>query len=82
MKDLKVGTLCLVIGGKNIGRGVTVIKIDTSGDDEYPFLCRATEGKLDGGNQGLWDCLWFKFNQLLPIDGETEVNDKFAEAAQ
>ncbi|WP_196083420.1 hypothetical protein [Enterobacter hormaechei] len=53
MKDLKVGTLCLVIGGKNIGRGVTVIKIDTSGDDEYPFLCRATEGKLDGGNQGL-----------------------------
>lgn len=68
MAEIKIGALCLVIAGANTGRSVIVIKHDSSGD-AYPWLCRATWAKMYDQSGNPWECLWFKGQQLMPIDG-------------
>lgn len=72
MSEIKIGALCLVIAGANKGRSVIVVNHDIS-DDAYPWLCRATNGKMHDQSRIPWECLWFKGQQLMPIDG---INDE------
>ncbi len=76
---LRVGGLALVVRARpecreNIGRVVTIVKIEAECDDGYPYLASAKGlACVDSFGSCLSDYAWFTEKGLMPLRGDPDA---------